>query len=78
MADHVMLTNEEQGFLELTGKLANEFGLIVGQSPLSREQDMAEFVSHLHAIQNMILAQAAARAYPSKYRLLGGNIYGDS
>jgi len=43
---------------------------IIGRGPTG-EQDLSEFVIHLHAIQNMILAQAAARAYPDTYRLLG-------
>lgn len=37
----------------------------------TRRADMTEAVHHVHALQNMILAQAAARAYPDRYRLLG-------
>lgn len=35
-------------------------------------EDRAEVRVHVHALQNMVLAQAAARAYPDLHRLLGG------
>lgn len=36
--------------------------------------DAHELVPHLHALQNAVLANAAARAYPGTYRLLGGSL----
>lgn len=43
---------------------------ITGDGP-ARGADLAELAVHLHAIENTVLAQAAARAYPDRYRLLG-------
>lgn len=39
----------------------------------TRGADLAELAAHVHAIQNVVLAQAAGRAYPDKYRLLGSD-----
>lgn len=33
--------------------------------------DLAELVGPIHAVQNAVLAQAAARAHPDRYRVLG-------
>ena len=38
----------------------------------ARDGDLAEVAFHVHGLQRMILAQAAARAYPERYRLRGG------
>ena len=64
------LTDQEHSALTLTKQLAEKMEKIVGPGN-SHKGDLAEFAIHLHAIQNMILAQAASRAYPSRYRLLG-------
>jgi hypothetical protein len=47
--------------------LANE---VVGDGP-TREDDLTELTTAIHVIQRAVLAQAAGRAYPGKYRLLG-------
>lgn len=67
-----VLTPTEQAALKVTGELANLISDIVGHgvSPEARG-DQLELTIHIHAIQNAILAQAAARAYPGHYRLLG-------
>lgn len=67
-----MLTSLEEETLNLLGKVANNFGLITQNGP-SREQDLQEMAFHVHALQNMLLAQAAANIYPKKYRRLGGD-----
>lgn len=67
------LTMTEQHLLELLGKVHNEFTYVVGRGP-SRMQDLTEVCNHVHALQNMVLAQTAARAYPDRYRLMGGVI----
>lgn len=36
--------------------------------------DLAEAASRIHDLQNMVMANAAARAYPDRYRLLGQRI----
>lgn len=67
------LTADEHRFMDLTADLANLLGGIVGHDH-SRAGDLNEAVAHIHALQAMVLAQAAARAYPDRYRLLGGTI----
>lgn len=70
MTDAQPLTAAEHRALALTGQLAMELNLIVGNGP-SRGADLQELVHHLHAIQHTIMAQAAARTYPETLRLLG-------
>lgn len=43
---------------------------VVAHGP-AREADLAELAAAIHVIQRMIMGQAAARAYPGRYRLLG-------
>ena len=64
------LKQEEHEALVITGELAEAFAKIVSNGR-TREQDLTEFTYHLHAIQNMVLAQSAGREYPDRYRLLG-------
>lgn len=35
------------------------------------KQDFEEAMNHIHALQQMIMAQAASRAHPELFRLLG-------
>ena len=65
-----LLTEDEHRFMDLTGDLANLLARIVGDGR-TRAGDLNEAVAHIHALQALVLAQAAARAYPDKYRLLG-------
>lgn len=67
------LTPEEHQALQLTADLWNLLNRIVGNDR-SRAGDLAEVASHIHNIQHAVLAQAAARAYPDRYRLLGGTV----
>lgn len=64
------LTKEEHEAMDLTVQLYNLLcGSVIGGGP-SRAGDVMELAQHVHNIQNMVLAQAAARVYP-QYRLLG-------
>lgn len=54
---------------ELWGKICN----VVDDGP-SREKDLGELVSHIHALQRAMMAQAAARCYPEEFRALGSVI----
>ena len=67
-----LLTDLEHATIDLLADLHRDMALIIGNpgAPIS-DHDRAEMVLHIHALQNMVLAQAAARAYPDKYRLLG-------
>lgn len=70
------LTDEEHAALDLSSQLADalhricfqgdHYGVGVG--------DWAEAAADIHRIQHRIMAQAAARAYPDRYRLLGGEV----
>jgi hypothetical protein len=64
------LTASEHHALDLTRQLANAMAGIAASGSELRA-DWSEFTTHLHAIQHMIMSQAAARAYPDQYRLLG-------
>jgi hypothetical protein len=65
------LTDAEHRAMILTGELYNLLAAeVVGTGPAARE-DLAELGAHIHGVQNMILAQSAAREYPDRYRLLG-------
>lgn len=65
------LTPAEHRALDLTAELANLIGDIVADGP-THDADVNEFVIEIHHIQHRILAQAGARSYPRRYRLLGG------
>jgi hypothetical protein len=66
-----LLTDAEHRAMALTADLVNLVCTeIIGSGP-SRGGDIREFVGHIHAVQQQILSQAAARAYPDQYRLLG-------
>jgi hypothetical protein len=67
-----LLTPAEREAVATAAALANQVYAIIGDGG-AEEGDLAEAVHHIHAIQRMILAQAAARAYPDLYRLLGGD-----
>lgn len=69
------LTPLEVKALRGTAELARLFDKIVGSGP-TRERDLDEVIFHIHALQRMIGAQAAARLNPSLYRLLGDVIGG--
>jgi len=64
------LAEQEVKALDLTGQLADVVSEIVHHGP-TRHMDLTEILGHIHAIQNAILAQLAARQYPDNYRLLG-------
>lgn len=66
-----LLTPDEHRAMDLTAQLADALAVIVGDGP-TRAHDLNELAGYVHLIQHAILAQAAARAYPDRYRLLGG------
>lgn len=68
-----LLTADEHEAMALSGKLAGVIRRIIGNGQQA-ENDWSEAAQRIHAIQHMVLAQAAARAYPDLYRPLGGTI----
>lgn len=67
-----LLTDAEHRAMDLTTQLWNVLATeVVGDMGGSRAGDLRELGAHLHAIQQAVLSQAAGRAYPNRYRLLG-------
>lgn len=64
------LTVREVEAVETLGRLWGELCEIVGDGP-TRDADLTELVAHVHALQHAVMAQAAARAHPDAFRLLG-------
>lgn len=67
-----LLTPDEHRAMDMTAELWNLLAQKVVGRGSARDGDMAELASDVHRIQERILAQAAARAFPDRYRLLGG------
>lgn len=68
-----LLTDDEHRVMQLTADTFNLLARVVDRGP-SREHDMAELCAAIHVIQRTVMAQAAARAYPHRYRLLGSTL----
>ncbi len=68
-----LLTDAEHRVMAMTAEIWNTIVQEVVGNGSSREGDLAELATDIHHIQERILAQAAARAYPDRYRLLGGD-----
>lgn len=68
-----LLTFTEHRAVECLADLWGLLGRIIGKGRNQRD-DLAELIVPVHALQNAILAQAAARAYPDRYRLMGESI----
>lgn len=68
-----LLTEVEHEAMRLTADLANALRRIITDGDGGQAaNDWSEAAHLIHSVQNMILAQAAARAYPNLYRPLGG------
>lgn len=66
-----LLTEAEHRAVALAAELWNLLCMDVVGRGRSRSGDLSELCAHIHAIQQAVLSQAAARAYPERYRLLG-------
>lgn len=69
-----LLTDQERALAKKLGECWNEFCKVVGHDQ-SRAADLDEIVVHIHALQQAVMSQAAARAYPDELRLLGGTLH---
>lgn len=65
-----LLTKSELALIDCIGGLMSGFLEVVGDGP-TRSADLCEIVSLIHALQDKVMGQAAARAYPDRLRLLG-------
>lgn len=66
-----LMTPVEHDAIQKAGDLMGILSSIAADGP-ARPGDLAEVASHVHGIQRAVLKQAAARAYPDRYRVLGG------
>jgi hypothetical protein len=68
------LTPLEQQAMALTAELANTLAKVVGNGS-SRTADIRELFGAVHVIQHAVMANAAARRYPTLYRTLGQPLF---
>ena len=73
-AKEASLTDAELNAISMTARLWDSLVQDIVANGPTREQDLAELASLIHGIQAKIMGQAAARAYPSLYRLLGSTL----
>lgn len=72
--DAPLLTEAEHEFVELAGRVyAPARDEVVVDGP-NRESDLNELQTWIHAIQTWAMSNAAARAFPDRYRLQGGTL----
>lgn len=65
-----LLTQDEHDALTVSGELAGLIRRVIGDGPQAHN-DWSEAAVLIHGLQHMVMAQAAARAFPNDYRLLG-------
>jgi len=63
-----LLTDDEMDLVMMLGDVAGLFRKIAGTEVPA---DLTEIVDKIHQLQHTVLAQSAARRYPTKYRVLG-------
>lgn len=69
-----LLTEVEHEAIDMAGRLWTLIRTeVIGHGP-TRVSDVSELTAFIHGIQHIVMAQAAARAYPDRYRLQGGLI----
>lgn len=62
-----MLTDKEIELCRTLGEAATTFRDIATETGLD-DNDVREFIDHVHALQNAVMAQAARRAHPGVFR----------
>jgi len=71
------LTDNEHAVVSKVGALAGDYMNLIGDTATAAD-DWAEILPHLHALQQAVMAQAAARAHPGRYRALGQTLDTDT
>jgi hypothetical protein len=74
MAGEALLTDAEREVVDLLGRAYTLLRNEVVAHGETRDADCAEMCAHIHVVQHAVMAQAAARAYPGEFRLLGSVI----
>ncbi len=65
------LTEDEHRVVALLAEATSLFCTRVVAHGPTRDHDVNEWAAQVHVLQNRVMGQAAARAYPQLYRLLG-------
>ena len=73
MLDTGYMTAEEHEAMDAIGRAHAAICKVIrqGGDEAVENADINEAVLHVHALQQMVLSNAAARTYPDRYRLLG-------
>lgn len=69
-----LLTADEHKAVRMAGHLYTFIAERVVADGLTRDDDLAELRAAVHVIQRAVLANAAARAFPTEIRKLGGEL----
>ncbi len=71
MAEKPALTDMELKLVDMLGSCNRLWRAIYDDTRASsrqRQNDLAEFAGHIHDLQYRVMAQAARRAYPDRFR----------
>lgn len=68
-----LLTPDERELIRDVGHIYARMRNVAADGP-ARRDDLMEVVFHIHGLQRIIMAQAAARAYPLELRPFGGDV----
>lgn len=71
-----LLTKAEREAVRQAGQLYTLIAEHIVTDGPTRDDDLAEVRAAVHVVQRAVLAQAAARAYPAEFRLLGRTLPG--
>lgn len=67
-----LMTEAEHKAMKMTADLFDHTAQnVIGGNESARSGDLQELALYIHNIQRMIMSQAAGRAFPDQYRLLG-------
>jgi len=65
-----LLTPDELEAIDLLSRASSAIRRVIGVGPHATH-DWADAATWIHNLQHAVMAQAAARAYPDRFRLLG-------
>jgi hypothetical protein len=68
-----VLTGPEREVVKRLGDLWGDICDVVDDGP-TRAADLNEAIAHIHALQHFVMSNAAARAHPDEFRLLGSTL----
>jgi len=72
-----LLTQEEHDLAATLATVVNKFATLIKENG-NNIHDLNEVVNVIHILQDKVLANAAARAFPDRYRLLGATSFGEA